>query len=243
MNTGIEFIGKCLFIKTEGKNILCVGDLHLGYEEVLNKAGVFVMRGMFDELIEDFGGVFDRLNELGERIDEIVLLGDVKHDFSSIGKQEWGDFGRLIGYLREKIGDGKIMITRGNHDNILEPIVRRFDVELVDFYKLGDVGFLHGNKIFDGVVGGDVKTVVIGHWHTAVKITDGTKVENYKCFLEGKWKGKKLILVPSFAEYSVGSDISGTNFEELWGVNPEKFDTFVVNGLDVLDFGKLERLR
>lgn len=35
----IEYIGKCLLINVDGKKILAVGDLHLGYEESLNLGG------------------------------------------------------------------------------------------------------------------------------------------------------------------------------------------------------------
>ena len=50
----ISYIGKCLLISEKGKKILIIGDLHLGYEEVLNQGGVFVTRKMFDEMIDYF---------------------------------------------------------------------------------------------------------------------------------------------------------------------------------------------
>ena len=54
----IEFIGKCLFIEEKEEMVLVVGDLHLGYEEILNKSGVFVGRKMFDEMILKFEDIF-----------------------------------------------------------------------------------------------------------------------------------------------------------------------------------------
>ena len=36
----IEYVGKCLLVTIMGKRILVVGDLHLGYEEALQRAGV-----------------------------------------------------------------------------------------------------------------------------------------------------------------------------------------------------------
>ena len=47
-----------MFIEAGGK-ILVVGDLHLGYEEHLNRMGIFVSRQMFEEMISYFDKVFD----------------------------------------------------------------------------------------------------------------------------------------------------------------------------------------
>jgi len=63
--TEIEYIGKCLLVEIdEGKKILIVGDLHLGYEEALNKTGVFMSRKMFDEMINEFDQIFQRIKEI-----------------------------------------------------------------------------------------------------------------------------------------------------------------------------------
>src|SRR3989338_5426397 len=167
--TKIEYIGKTLLIEINGKKILVVGDLHLGYEEALNRVGVFVSRKLFDEVIEDFERIFGRIKEIAKKenkladktkrltvnnggenkvksdelsgdndgvVDEIVLLGDVKHVFGSVLNQEWGDVLRLIDYFNGKMKKrGKIIITRGNHDAILEPIAKkRENVQLVDYY-------------------------------------------------------------------------------------------------------------
>ena len=38
----IEFIGKCLLIEQNKKMILVIGDLHLGYENVMREAGILI---------------------------------------------------------------------------------------------------------------------------------------------------------------------------------------------------------
>ena len=66
--TKINYIGKTLLIETEKKKILVIGDLHLGYEEALNKTGVFVSRKLFDEVIEEFDKIFEFIgNKYGEK--------------------------------------------------------------------------------------------------------------------------------------------------------------------------------
>ena len=48
----IKYIGKTLLIENGGRKILVIGDLHIGFEEALNKTGVLISRKMFNEIIE-----------------------------------------------------------------------------------------------------------------------------------------------------------------------------------------------
>jgi len=233
----IKYIGKCLLVNEEGKRILVVGDLHLGWEESLNMSGVFVSREMFKEVMEYFDLVFKKIGN----VDEVVLLGDVKHVFGKIISQEWKDVLGLFDYLEKKCG--KIVIVKGNHDVILEPIVKKSNVELRDFYSVGDFCFAHGDKNFLEME--NFRNWILGHGHPAVKIGDGIKVEKYKCFLAGKFRGKKVIIVPSFFEGNLGSDPRENNLEMAWNFALGKFDVKIVQdeSLEVLDFGSLRKLK
>ena len=105
MDKEINYIGKCLLIENnEGKKSLVIGDLHIGYEESLNERGVFISRRMFDEGIDYLNRVFAKVG--GRRIDRIIILGDVKHEFGRILRQEWKEVLELIDYFREKLGEG-----------------------------------------------------------------------------------------------------------------------------------------
>ncbi len=233
----MEFVGKCLVVKSGEKRILVVGDLHLGYEEFLNRSGVFVSRRLFEEMIEYFDRVFERVG----KVEEIVLLGDVKHDFGRIMRQEWNDFGKLIEYLRKR--SGKIVIVRGNHDKIIGPVAERSGVEVLELYRAGEICFFHGERNFPEIYDDKIKIWVMGHWHPAVKISDGVKVEKYKCFLVGKSKKKEIVIVPSFFAGNPGSDPRG-DIERVWNFNIGKFKVFVVSDedLEVMDFGELRKL-
>jgi metallophosphoesterase superfamily enzyme len=103
----IKYIGKCLLIEEKNdlgkkEKILVVGDLHIGYEEVLNLQGVFVGRKMFEEYIEEFERIFDYVMKDGRKIDKIILLGDVKHGFGKNLRQEWDEVLELFDYFLEK---------------------------------------------------------------------------------------------------------------------------------------------
>ncbi len=244
----IEYIGKCLLVEVADRRILAVGDLHLGYEEALNIAGVG--RRLFGEMMLDFEEIFSKVGE----VDEVVLLGDVKHVFGTILGQEREDFRRLLEFFGEKCG--KVVIVQGNHDAIVGFLIRETErtfgsrgaqersvldeTEVRDFYCVGDVCFLHGDKDFEQIHGEEVKMWVIGHAHPAIVLEEGVKAEKYKCFLEGMWEGKKIVIVPSFSRHSEGSDVRNSDLGLAWDMNRSKFKVHVVDeGLKTLDFGEL----
>ena len=239
----IEYIGKCLFIE-EGKakkkeRILVIGDLHLGYEETLNASGIFVSREMFREMIDEMQRVFDKTG----KVDKVVLLGDVKHKFGGILRQEWNDVLSLFEFLKKKCKE--IIITKGNHDIILEPIVRKVKgVRLVEYFIWKEYCFVHGNKKFEEIIKNkDIKCIIMGHVHPAVEISDGVKNEKYKCFLIGRFGKREMILVPSFFSLIEGTDPRESHLKEIWNININNFKVKVVNGLEVLDFGGLGDLK
>lgn len=234
----LEFVGKCLLLKENEKRILAVGDLHLGYEEALNRDGYFVARQLYKDVIKYFDEVFVKIG----KVDEIVLLGDVKHEFGRIINQEWEEIINLWGYLKDKCD--KIIIVKGNHDKIIGPLADKKNIEVLDFYIWGDLIFMHGDRSFSQAFDKKIRGWVVGHGHPAIKITDGTKVEKYKCFLVGKFKGKDIVVVPSFFEANLGSDPRENELGLAWEFQLGKFDVCIVgDNLKVLNFGRLNKLR
>ena len=241
-----EFIGKCLYFPLE--KILCVGDLHLGFERMLHEDGVMFPMDQLEIVKEELRGVFEEISrrsgiEAG-KVSKIVLLGDVKHYFK-FDKGEKNDFFKLLDFLRGFVEDGddkNIIIIKGNHDVV--EIGSRFRDYYID-EDLG-IGFLHGHKLFSEVLDVGVKVVVMGHLHSSITIKDkqDVKSESYKCFLVGKWRGKVVIGVPSFLPFIEGGRVSDYKGDD--GImDPSKlneFEVFVVNNkLDekALGFGKL----
>ena len=193
--TKVRYIGKCLLIQKGKERVLVIGDLHLGYEESLNRSGVFISRQMFDEIISDLSEVF---GETG-KVEKIILIGDIKHDFGLISRQEWGDVGKFMKYIKPFCSE--IVVIKGNHDVILAPIVKRLGLKLKDFYIWKEFCFVHGDEDYKQIWQKKVKWIVVGHGHPAIKLRAGVKTEKYKCFLVGKFHGKNMIVVPSFIEY------------------------------------------
>jgi metallophosphoesterase superfamily enzyme len=82
--------------------------------------------------------------------------------------------------------------------------------------------------------------------HPAIDLIGGGKKERYKCFLEGEYKRKKIIILPSFFDVNEGINIYDfmERSEMVWKFNLKKFIVMVVGeNLETFDFGKLSRLR
>jgi uncharacterized protein len=227
-------VGKAIlldFVDGESnKRVLAVGDMHLGYEGSLQASGYLVLSEILDSVIGDFDKIFGKIGN----VDEIVLLGDLKNDFGRISDQEWRDILKLFDYLSKK---GKVIVVKGNHDKMLEPVAWKRKIEVKDYYIVGSVGFLHGDRDFSEVENCEVW--VVGHGHPAVNLKEGVKEEKYKCFLVGKFKGRKVIVLPSFLPVREGSDPRDYDLGFAWPLKLKEFDVGIVDGVEVRWFGRL----
>lgn len=226
-----EFIDKAVWIPEE--KILVISDLHLGYEESLN---IGIPRSQYKETLGSLDKIFKKIG----RAREIVILGDLKHEFSQASSQEWGETLSLVDYLKER--SEKVILIRGNHDNYLGIITRRKDVELVDYYIEKSFGFLHGDKQRAEILDKKVKIIFLGHLHPAISIRENAKHEIYKCFLRGKWKGKEIVILPSFFPLVEGQDVNMESTNLDFNFKLDNFEVFIPSDKEVLDFGKLENV-
>ena len=268
----IEFIGKSLLIDN---SVLVFGDLHLGYEGSLHKSGIFVKADLYKHTTENLDEIFDRIKEInigkfdfgvvkskrgrktgeikereergenGKLIDKVIILGDLKHEFGSILREEWKEILDLIDYLKEKCRE--IVIVRGNHDIFTESILKKKDLKIIDFCVWKEFAFLHGDRDFpkSEIYDKKIKYWIMGHGHPAIVLEEkgGIKKEKYKCFLIGKLKGKHVIIVPSFFNLQEGSDPRDFDMGLIWDFDLDKFKVKIVgDNLGVLDFGELGEL-
>jgi len=222
----IEIIDLCLYLRKE--KILVIGDLHVGLEESLQKQGVFIPRFDIKEAISRLDKIFKRVD-----VKKIILIGDVKHEFGTISDQEWRDTLRVLDYLLER---GEVILIKGNHDTILGPISKKRVLEIKESYKINDILFVHGDKIVDE----KSKVIVIGHEHPAVSFKSRPE-EKFKCFLIGKYKNKKLIVIPSFNFLTEGSDVTKEKILSPYIKKVKNFRVVVIED-KIRDFGLLKDL-
>ncbi len=228
----IKIIGLTLYLVKQ--KILVVGDTHIGYEEALNKQGILIPRMHLKEIIAGLDKVFTQVKP-----ETVVLIGDIKHEFGTISKQEWYDTLEFLDYLLAK---AKVVLLKGNHDTILGPIAKKKNLEIKEYFVADSIFFCHGHKLMDNNTNfKKAKTIIIGHEHPAIAIRDDVRVEKYKCFLLGKYKRKNLVVVPSFNFVTEGTDVLQEKLLSPFIKNIPDFKAFVV-GDKVYDFGRISRL-
>lgn len=231
IDNNIEIVDLCIFLKEQ--KVLVFGDVHIGYEEALNNKGVLVPRQQYKMTLERLEKTLDKLD-----VETVIINGDLKHEFGTILRTEWKDVFNLVDFLLSKCK--RLIIMQGNHDKILKPIADKKNVEFVKSFVCGSVLITHGD--FIPVEASDCKTIIIGHEHPAISIAEYPRIEKYKCFLVGKWKTKKLIVMPSYNLLTEGTDVLFGKFLSPFIENLDNFNVYVV-GDQILDFGKVKEIR
>lgn len=233
------FIGKSVFFPKE--RILALGDLHLGYENMIRKSGVGVFLNQLEENKKGLDQIFERIKEEGFNVNVVVILGDIKHSFGYDPIEE-EYVHELVAHLQKYVRNEKIIFVKGNHD--------RIDIANKIFKKCyinKDIIFVHGNESFHEIYNKNIKYVIMSHLHPTITLSDkqNTKREKYKCFLVGKFKDKEVIVVPSFFSFVEGGNID--EYEKTFSLVPyselENFEVYVV-GEDwvVRNFGKFKEI-
>ncbi len=229
----IEIVNLALYFDST----LVIADVHIGYEEALNKQGILVPRLQFEEMVKRMERIFNSLQ--GKKIERVVVNGDLKHEFGTISEQEWRNTLKFLDLLAKHCNE--VILIKGNHDTILGPIARKRNVKVVDNVALDDVLIVHGNKVPNNIK--DYNTIIIGHEHPAVSLKEGPRVEQFKCFLKGKYEGKNLIVQPSFNTIIEGTDILRDEIlSPFLQQNLDNFDVYIVED-NLYHFGKLKGLR
>ena len=220
-------------------SVLVISDIHIGYEESLNKQGILVPRLQFDEITKRMENIFSILQN--KRIERIIINGDLKHEFGTISEQEWRNTLKFLDLLSKHCNE--IILIKGNHDNILGPIARKKNVKVVENIRISNILVTHGDKIPDKNILKMASTIIIGHGHPAICLKEGSKTEKYKCFLKGRYKGKNLIVQPSFNNMMQGTDVlKDLILSPFLKQNMDNFEVYIVED-KVYNFGKLRNLR
>ncbi len=226
-----------LSLYDEKNNILYISDLHLGFEEELNRRGVLIPRWQLKDELQQLEKIF---KQIPKKLDAVVINGDLKHEHGRISDQEWREILRLFDFLAKHAE--KTILVKGNHDNFLAPIARKRDLTVVDYFAIDDIYVMHGHEIPENDDFKKAKRIIIGNEHPAIAIQDEVRSELYKCFLKGSWKKKQIIVLPSFNPMTIGTDvIKGTFLSPILKDGVSKYDVFIIQD-KVYEFGTVESL-
>lgn len=245
IKNGIIFDKLCIYIKSTKSLIL--SDIHLGYEEALNKDGIMMPRMFFKHLFEKTKNLIKNFNP-----DKIILNGDIKHELGNISRTEWRETKKFFEMLREFTDN--IIIIKGNHDNLIEPIAKKNNIETIKYIIENDILICHGDVVFDikeleKESKSKINTIIIGHAHPAISIKGENRSETFKCFIKGKWNKKELIIMPSYNEITIGVDVLKENLptpylrtKDMKYKDINNFEVYIY-GDEVLNFGKIKNIK
>ncbi len=238
LSEDIELIDLALFFPQ--KKILIISDLHLGYEEALNRKGVLIPRFQFKDTLTRLKPILEQTKP-----ETVIINGDLKHEFGMIMDQEWREILQLIDLINTYAK--KIILIKGNHDVKLGPIARKRSIELVPRYEFDGYLVMHGDKIPEDLKQLKVHTLIIGNEHPAISIGDAIRRETYKCFLIGKfgsWLKKwHLIVLPSFNQVTIGTDVSKEQLLSPFLKENIKDCEVIVVDKELYHFGKVKSVK
>jgi len=212
---------------------LAISDLHIGYEEALNRQGIMIPRHQLVDTMDRLRKIFSALKIKPKRI---IINGDLKHEFGTVNREEFFGVKEVINLLLKNCKE--LIILEGNHDKILG-YAKKERVKIKPYLKSGSILFLHGDKIMDI----DSDTIVIGHSHPAIKLSDGIANEKVKCFLKGSYKGKTLIALPAFNQVTEGTDIIEGETLSPYLNEAKNLEVWAVPSFnDILHFGSIKNI-
>lgn len=215
---------------------LVIADLQLGYEQQLRALGHNVVYEQATRMLD----LLERL--IAEHaIRRLIINGDLKHEFGTISSQERRDILGMLSKLQRTI---EIVVVKGNHDIVTKPLTDRLGLALLEGFAEGGFLMVHGHEEPSKELLEGIHTVIIGHLHPAITLSDGVRSERYKCFLVGKYEGKRLVVLPSFSTIVEGTDVlRGEPHSPLLSRRSlERAQLFVAED-GIRQFGEVRRLR
>ena len=229
-----------MFVKS--LDAIVVADLHLGYEGVMAKQGLFLPKVNLKKIISTVATALNRT-----QAKSIIVNGDIKNEFSRVDEEEFNELSDFIRFVKG-LGVSLILI-KGNHDNFVdryrEPLglkICRQEAEMNGYL------FFHGEEM-PGKIGQDVKMLVMGHEHPSIGVFNKAgKKEKLRCFLYGTYEGKRLLVLPAMNYFASGTDINMTEPEALLAPIFKHVDVGEMHAIalgygSTMDFGTIYMLR
>lgn len=236
-----QFINKAIYLPKQ--KILAIGDLHLGYEMMIKETGNAIPLSEFERTKKELLEIFQKLKKEKKEVSKLVILGDIKH-FFQYKKFEDRLLIELFESIERYIPKKDIILIKGNH----EKVDFFAGIKLNEFYIQESIIFIHGDKEIKEINNKEVKQIIMAHLHPAITLEDSQKVkrEKFKCFLEGIYKKKKVIILPSFISINEGTSINQNLSKDYCIISPKlltEFNVYLIGEKgEIFDFGRLKAL-
>ncbi len=249
INNDIKFFKDCYLIFIKSISALILADLHLGYEGVLAKNGVFLPKLNLKYILEQIEGVSKTLGK--ENIKRVIVVGDIKNEFDEVDDSEIDELFSFVNYLRNEIFDRnlEIVLIKGNHDNYVDAYAKSLNLKvfrqefLIEKYLM-----FHGEEKPSKELLDKAKFLITAHEHPAIAIYSEIKEKiKLKCFLYGRYQDKEVLVIPAISYYATGTEINLIPKEELLSsflrdIDIDEMIPICTEG-DILIFPKIKYLR
>lgn len=200
-----------------------IADLHLGFENVLQNKGVAIPRIQVREIVKNVKKIVDKYN-----LNQIIVAGDLKHEFSKNLPYEWEDIREFIESL-----DVELEVVRGNHDNFLATILAEYNIELKEYVRIGDYYVIHGHR------DAEYERLIMGHEHPAIKVRIRGATYTFPCYL---LVDNTKIVLPAFSPLMRGSDVLQNSYLSPILRKAKKIEVFAIEE-EVVYLGSIEDLK
>ena len=189
--------------QTKRRRYLAISDLHIGFESQMSTRGINIdQQTFFDEIRKELA---DLINF--NKIDAVILLGDLKNSIQTINKYEWQIIPQFFKFLSE-VTD--IYLVPGNHDsNIRFLMPENVNIMGSKGMILDDTLFIHGHTM-PTVAKASIKRIVMGHIHPVFlrhnSVINGQRVWIYlklikKAIFPATQGDLDIVIVPAFNRY------------------------------------------
>ncbi|RLG88126.1 MAG: phosphoesterase [Thermoprotei archaeon] len=182
---------------------LIFADSHLGFEEDMSSKGIFIPRAQLSKLLTMLE---EALNNVMPEV--LIIAGDVKHIFNRLGRIERLELEQLFAFIK-KHDISRTILVRGNHDNFLKLIVKKYNIEVVDQLLIEDVLIVHGHKEIE-YNSKEFKIVIMGHEHPSIVLRNSIgPLVKIPCFLLiPTIHGISLVVLPASGIYQSGTAVT-----------------------------------
>ncbi|MCR4404237.1 MAG: metallophosphoesterase [Candidatus Acetothermia bacterium] len=186
------------------RKTLVIADLHLGYEEALRLAGVALPPGHLRKV----EARLERLLSRAGPVERLIINGDLKHRFAPLSRYEEREAVALLRFLGRRFAE--LILVRGNHDKNVESLLRAApQLQVREALVEDGLVIIHGDREPSPAELAAAESILIGHDHPAVGLRSRAgRVEAYKAFLLGEYRGRRLLVQPSFNLLVCGTDLT-----------------------------------
>ncbi|MBA3750022.1 MAG: metallophosphoesterase [Nitrosopumilus sp.] len=151
---------------------LVIADVHIGFEDKIQKKGVFVdPKKSVDEVVDFLSKIISNT-----QIKNLIILGDLKSSVNVITQLEWNNVPYFIRSISKFCN---VYLIPGNHDgNIIHLISDDVNLMSVKGMEINNILLTHGH--FIPIFGKNINKIVTGHLHPILRkegnIVNGQKV-------------------------------------------------------------------